>query len=216
VNHCLLSSTGNYFGTETGEIIGTEGGGDFATENSVSSYTNTNSLTGIDGISFPDLRIMPLSFAGVLNRPALKPMNFKSYENEGYQIVKRKERSTPLKCLIKANDYSDFVSVITGLYGLFQQPNEHTLTYFNDSTRTFFVKDGFTVTNVNIQASQVIAIININITETGAFKALVLIADDGRPIATDLGIYQPEVMLTKQNFNYAISYIQISSNYLYR
>jgi hypothetical protein len=180
-----LNGIGNYFGTEIGIQMGTEDGGIIVTEDSTTNFVNTNSPTGIDGISFLDLGISPLSFENALSRPGIKTMNFKSYENEGYQIVKRKERTSVLRCLVAKNSYSSFVNAIVGLYGLFTQPNEHTLNYPSDSPRPFFVRDGFTVTNVNIRSNLVTALVNINITETGKYGPLVLLTDSGDQIITD-------------------------------
>lgn len=180
-----LSSPTQFIATETGGEFDTESGDQITNESSVIALVGTGSLTGIDGISFPALGITPLSFTNSFNRPQPKPSFYKGYETEGFAISKRKERVGVLKCLIHKTNYTEFINVIQSLYNLFQQPNEHTLNYFNDKARSFFVKDGFTVTNFIVKPNFFIALININITETGKSVTQYIQNDAGQKINTD-------------------------------
>ncbi|MGN6352815.1 MAG: hypothetical protein ACTHLB_05465 [Parafilimonas sp.] len=138
---------------------------------------NISAAFGISGYSFASLGLVPLAISGQLDRPSAKPQLFKSYETEGYQITPRKERESVLTCLMLAEDYDAFKSYISALYKLFSLTQEHTLDYYNDVERPFYVRDGFKVESVNVR-DKVYGLIKINITETGIMQPSLLLTDD--------------------------------------
>lgn len=108
----------------------------------------SNAGLGIDGIAFKDLGLTVLDVTGRWNRPA--PKNFKAtfYENEGYKVSALQNREVTIKALLSGANYTQFVSYLNGLYLLFKKEGLRYITYENDMYRSFFVKDGFQVSNV--------------------------------------------------------------------
>lgn len=108
----------------------------------------SNAELGIDGIAFKDLGLTVLDVTGRWNRPA--PKNFKAtfYENEGYKVSKLQNREVTIKALLSGANYTEFIGHLNGLYLLLKKEGLRYITYGNDMYRSFFVKDGFQVSNV--------------------------------------------------------------------
>ncbi|MCH7400128.1 hypothetical protein MM236_19185 [Belliella sp. DSM 107340] len=133
-----------------------------------------NNIQGIDGFNFNNLGFFLTDFrrlgiyteaiSGLYNRPKPKQQQAYSYEKESYQITKHNSREYILKGVIQSNDYSRLVNVIKGLNALFSQVGTRILYLPEDMIRLVFCKNGFKVSEINID-STVTATIEINLTE---------------------------------------------------
>lgn len=104
---------------------------------------------GIDRVSFKSLGADQLELSGDRrNRPAPKSMDAIAYGKEPYQITKTVAPELILKLFIKQPTYADFRSKIRSLQALLAAPGLRTLSARNDKSRSFFVKDGFSVNTI--------------------------------------------------------------------
>lgn len=120
---------------------------------------------GIDNYSFKDLGLTVLSMQSGFNRPAPKSQVFTAYQNEGFQITKTAPREITIKGFINELTYTAFKSRVDKLMALFTAPGTHTISKQNDSIRTFFIKDGFTLSEIYSNSSEIYAFIDFKITE---------------------------------------------------
>jgi len=119
----------------------------------------------IDGYSWSGLGITFLELHNDLNHPAPKDNNLTAYGYEGYSIGKRGFRELIIKAIVVQDDYTAFKRVLNRLSFLLSKPNSRILRFADGTQREVFVKDGFKVTNVNVEANQVIAELELKFAE---------------------------------------------------
>lgn len=156
--------------------------------------TTTNAEYGIDGISFKDLGgTLLLSSGDRTNRPSPKTLKFTSNTAEE---IKTEAREITLKIFIDQPNSDAFKDKVNGLHVLFSAPGLRELSIPTDVDRSFFVKDGFKVSNINNQPNRMTGIVECKITE-GILSASTILP----PVAnagTDRTIFLPdnEILIT--------------------
>jgi hypothetical protein len=127
-----------------------------------------HSQFGIDGISFKNLGGVALELSGDRrNRPAPKGDQVSSYGKESYIITKTVASELTMKLFIEQPTFAAFKSKITGLYALFNSPGLRSITINNDRIRSFFVKDGFKVTNLYSLPQRFCGVVECKLTQSG-------------------------------------------------
>jgi len=143
---------------------------------------------GIDGVMFRNLGLIILDFTGHFGRPAAKDGEYTSYQNEGFKITRHSAREITMKALIVQPGYEAFKAALKGLYKLFSKEGLRYITKENDFLRDFFVKDGFAVSDVNIEAKRVVAVLEMKLTEAKAWQNWSILTDaNNNEIVTELG-----------------------------
>lgn len=126
----------------------------------------TNAKYGIDGISFADMGAWSLELSGDRwTRTAPKSDTISVYGKEAYLIAKKQAPSLSLKLGITDLTFSGLKQKVQNILALLAKPGLRTLTYNNDNLRTFFVKDGFTVTDIRTMTRLKFCVVNIKLTE---------------------------------------------------
>lgn len=169
-----------------------------------------NSNFGIDGISFQTLGLKVLDVEGRHNLASTKPQQFTAYSKEGYQITKRNAREIGLKCIILGTSLNDFSNKIKSLQKLFAKEGLRTITYRHDALRTFFVKDGFQVSDVYVEAGRVFGVLNVRCVQVGqTLDWDFLTTNSGEPILTNTGAY---IYVDNSQSNRDYNYLTDSNN----
>ncbi|WP_231489917.1 hypothetical protein [Pedobacter sp. Leaf170] len=126
----------------------------------------TNAKYGIDGISFKDMGAFSLELSGDrFNRPAPRNESITSYAKESFVIAKKDPPVLTLKLAILDPTFSGLKDKVQSLMALLAKPGLRTLNYNNDFLRSFFVKDGFTVSGIRTMGASKLCFIDIKITE---------------------------------------------------
>jgi hypothetical protein len=127
-----------------------------------------HSQFGIDGISFKNLGGIALELSGDRrNRPAPKSDQVSAYGKEGYIITKTVAPELTMRLFIEQPTFAEFKSKITALYTLFSAPGLRAITMNRDRIRSFFVKDGFKVTNLNSLPNRFCGVVECKLTQSG-------------------------------------------------
>lgn len=146
---------------------------------------------GIDGISFASLGGAMLELRGDRwNRPALKKIDTTAYGKEAYQMTRKQAPTLDLKLVIKASTFSELIGKVANLRALFNSPGLRSLTVNNDKIRSFFVKDGFTVSMIHAFTDDPFCVIDCKLTESGSARTL----QDLATMLGDLITYQGNVI----------------------
>jgi len=163
-----------------------------------------NTTYGIDGISFQALGLTIMDVEGRHNLPAPKAQLFTAYATEGYQITKRNYRELILKCVLQDSSLNGFQTRIDSLLKLFSKEGLRTITYRSDALRTFFVKDGFQVSEVYELDGKVFGVVNIRCVQVGReLDWNFLTTHTGEPILTHTGAYiYLDSVQNNRDFNY--------------
>lgn len=133
---------------------------------------------GIDGISWATLGGASLELSGDRrNRPAPKADQFSVYGREGYAVTKTISPELVLRLYIKQPNYALYREKITGLYALLSSPGLRSLTFKNDKIRSFFVKDGFTVSTIYSKPDCFLGIVEMKLTQSGVPRSLTDLVD---------------------------------------
>lgn len=120
---------------------------------------------GIDGISFKELGgVLVSSNGGQLNRTAPKSQTVSVWGKEGYAVTKTETKELDLKIFIDQPGLVDFKNKISSLSALFAAPGMRVFVPERGTPFSFFVKDGFKVTNVFSQANRMTGILECKIT----------------------------------------------------
>ncbi len=143
---------------------------------------------GIDGINFSDLGLRVLSVANSFDRPQPKQLETIAYAHEPYRIAPTGIREITVKAVIITPDYESFMAKIRGLYALLSKPGLRFITLSDGALRDFFVKDGFSVSNVRVASNMVSALVELRISEVAAHMDWGILCDNaGNPILTEFG-----------------------------
>jgi len=141
---------------------------------------------GIDGISFAALGGYQVGLSGDRrNRTAPKEAKFTAYGKEGFAITQTVAEELTLKLYIKQANYTLFRSRMAGLYALFKAPGIRNLTANNDKLRSFYVKDGFTVTNLRSRPTSFTGMVEVRLTQTGMNGTMTELVDSLGSMITD-------------------------------
>ena len=141
----------------------------------------SNAGIGIDGISFDQLGLIPISTTGQYNRAAPKSGEFTAYRNEGYKITSVGAREIEMRFALLATNYNEFASRVSAVQMLFKKEGLRYITKDNDALRTFFIKDGFKIT-IKQTDPQFVAYLDIKITEVEAYTDWSFLTDSNGPI----------------------------------
>lgn len=143
---------------------------------------------GIDGVMFRDMNCFILELSNNFNRANPRSGEATGYRYESFRVTRAGLKEMNLKLFIEASDYTEFSKTISSFYALFSKPGLRYITKQNDFLRDFFVKDGFTVTDLRIHTDQVTAILNVKLTEINAFANWSILTDSNNDeIVTELG-----------------------------
>ena len=146
----------------------------------------TSSEFGIDGVSFSSLGGAFIELSGDRrNRTAPKKMDVTAYGKEGYVVTKKEVPSLTFKLVVKQASYALLKAKIMALMALFSAPGMRNLTVNNDKIRAFFVKDGFTVTNIYAHSSSCYALVECKLTESGVGGTMINLMDSLGNLMTD-------------------------------
>lgn len=147
---------------------------------------------GIDDYSFADLGITKMLTKEQAKRPNIKQMDSTSYGFEYIAPVRRNMREFSIDFFVDHPTYEAFNSCIQNLMYLFSQPNARTLKLDDNTTREFFVKDGFKITGVRKMGSRFVGFLTIEIAEIQMLEnwntltdasGLILVDQHGQPLA---------------------------------
>lgn len=127
--------------------------------------TTTSAGVGIDNYSFSQLGIVKMLTKDQANRPASKQWETTAYGVERIGPVRRNMREFTIDFFLDHPSYNSFKSCINNLQYLFSRPNARTLRLDDNTTREFFVKDGFKVTNVRVTPYRVTAFLSLPLAE---------------------------------------------------
>lgn len=117
----------------------------------------------IDAIPFSSFGLY-LSKSEVLhNLPDLKEQFFTKYGSEGYQIVKRKNKTLDINGFITGTTLSDFQTKIKALYKLFSSSGTRNIKINDEINADCFATEGFNVRNIHLYNNLVIANITISL-----------------------------------------------------
>lgn len=123
---------------------------------STSGYT-------IDQIPFMSFGLYYSKGSGVRSLAELKEQLFTKYGSEGYQMSKRKNRTFDVNCTLIASGLSDFQDKVENLYLLFSSENMRTIIINNEIRITSFAASGFTIENIYLLDTSVVATFKINL-----------------------------------------------------
>ena len=116
-----------------------------------------------DGIPFASFGLY-LSDAKELDAlPEMKEQFFTSYATEGYQITKREANNLELNGFIIGTSLADFNSKILALYKLFASAGVRNVKLNDEVNIECFATSGFSVSDVVLYSSGVIARFNIKL-----------------------------------------------------
>lgn len=127
--------------------------------------TVQNQGVGIDGYNFNQLGLIKKFTTNQANRSATKQLDTTSYGFESIGSVKRGMREFSIEFYLKHLTIEDFNSCIQNLMYLLSRPNSRILRLDDHTTREFFVKDGFKVTNVRKNDDEITAFLTLQIAE---------------------------------------------------
>lgn len=124
--------------------------------------TGTSGYT-IDSIPMSSFGLYFSKGAGLRNLSDLKEQFFTKYGSEGYQMAKRKTRSFDFKAVLMASSLADFQSKVNALYLLFSSAGMRDIIINNEIEITCFAVEGFSIENVLLYDTGMIADFNINL-----------------------------------------------------
>lgn len=128
---------------------------------------------GINGISFASLGGAFLELKGDRwNRPAPKKIDVTAYGKEAYMSTRKEVSTLDMKLGIKAGTYAELKSKVNNLMALLAAPGMKSLTVNNDKIRSFFVKDGFIVTELRVNSDPIFCVVECKLTESGSATKL--------------------------------------------
>jgi hypothetical protein len=144
------------------------------------------------GYSFDKI---PFSYFGIYlskpeslhDLPELKEQFFTKYGSEGYQIVKRKNKTFDFNGFIIGNSLADFQDKIKALYLLFSSSGTRQVKLNNEIYVECFATEGFKVENIYLYNNMVIANIKISLICVKVLYIRELIDDDNYGILTEAG-----------------------------
>lgn len=113
-------------------------------------YSEAKNADGIDGVLFTDLGLIVLGFKTLFNRANPQEAAFTQYGKEGYKITKTDSGIIELAAMIEESDYAAFQNRITVLMDVFSNSGLRYLTLNDDALCSFFVEDGFQITQMNV------------------------------------------------------------------
>ncbi|RQO70287.1 hypothetical protein DBR43_19900 [Pedobacter sp. KBW06] len=148
---------------------------------------------GIDGISFKELGGVLVSSNGrQFNRAAPKSQTVSVWGKEGYAVTKTETNELNLKIFIDQSGLIDFKNKISSLSALFAAPGMRVFVPERGTPFSFFVKDGFKVTNVFSQANRMTGMLECKITggNVEALAPLPPIVNAGNDYTLDSAINQ--------------------------
>jgi hypothetical protein len=123
---------------------------------------------GIDDHSFTLLGGASLSLAGDrYNRPAPKSADTTVWGREAYQINKVGAKELVLRIGLKQATPQLLIAKVQALMALFSSPGLRTLSYQGYKYVSFFVKDGFTASNIHMHADTPFCVIEVKLIECG-------------------------------------------------
>jgi hypothetical protein len=138
---------------------------------------------GIDRVSFKSLAGTALELSGDRrNRTAPKSETVTAYGREGYAITNTVAPELNLRIYIKQPNYTTFRQKINNLQALLAAPGLRQLTFQNDTIRSFYVKDGFTVDTVYSKPDFFAGIVNIKLIQAGVPTILAYLTINGQPV----------------------------------
>jgi hypothetical protein len=138
---------------------------------------------GIDRVSFKSLGGTALELSGDRrNRTAPKSETVTAYGREGYAITNTVAPELNLRIYIKQPNYATFRQKINSLQALLAAPGMRQLTFQNDTIRSFYVKDGFTVDTVYSKPDFFAGIVNIKLIQAGVPTTLAYLTINGNHV----------------------------------
>lgn len=140
--------------------------------------SDTNGGVGIDNFSFAQLGLVKTLTRDQANRPASKQLESNSYGYEKITKVKRNMREFSIEFFFDHPSYNSFKDCINNLMYLLSKPNARTLRLDDNTTREFFVKDGFKVSKVRKNEDRVTGFLQLNIAEIKMLENWNLLTDN--------------------------------------
>lgn len=147
--------------------------------------SNTIGGVGIDNYSFAQLGIVKMLTKDQATRPSSKQWTATSYGVERIGVVRRNMREFTIDFFLDHPNYNSFRTCISNLKYLFSRPNARTLRLDDNTTREFFVKEGFKVTDVRITPNRVTAFLSLSISEIRILENWNLLTDGTELILVD-------------------------------
>lgn len=147
--------------------------------------SNKNTGVGIDNFSFAQLGVTKMLTKDQANRPASKQWETTAYGVERIGPVRRNMREFTIDFFLDHPNYNSFKACINNLQYLLSRPNARTLRLDDNTTREFFVKDGFKVTDVRITSNRLTAFLSLSIAEIRMLENWNKLTDSSNLILVD-------------------------------
>lgn len=117
----------------------------------------------IDSIPFLSFGLYLSKAEALHDLPELKEQQFTKYGSEGYQIVKRKNKTLDFNGFIVGSSLADFQSKIQALYKVFSSAGTRSIVLNNEVMVVCFAISGFTVDNIILYNTGMIAKFRISL-----------------------------------------------------
>lgn len=147
--------------------------------------SDTEGGVGIDNFSFAQLGLVKTLTKDQANRPTSKHIESTSYGYERKSKVKRNMREFSIEFFLDHPTYNDFNNCINNLMYLLSKPNARTLRLDDNTTREFFVKDGFTVSKVRKNEDRVTGFLQLNVAEIKMLESWNILVDNEMSVLVD-------------------------------
>ena len=113
-----------------------------------SSPASGSSANMIDSIPFLSFGLYLSKADALHDLPKTKEQHFTKYGEEGYQIVKRKNKTLEIKGFIVGTSLSDFTTKVQALYKVFSSAGTRSIVLDTTTTVSCFAVEGFKVSNI--------------------------------------------------------------------
>jgi len=139
----------------------------------------------IDAIPFSSFGLYLSKAEALHDLPELKNQQFTKYGAEGYQIVKRQNKTLDFNGFITGASLSDFQSKVSALYKLFSSSGTRNIKINDEINADCFATEGFKIDNILLYNNLMIAnftmsllCVNVNSVNELANEAGVLITNE--------------------------------------
>ena len=117
----------------------------------------------IDSIPFSSFGLYLSKAETLFNLPELKEQNFTKYGSEGYEIVKRQNKTLDFSGFITGNSITDFQNNVAALYKLFSSTGTRNIKINDEINVDCFATEGFKVDNIYLYNNLMIANFKISL-----------------------------------------------------
>ncbi len=149
--------------------------------------TGMNAYT-IDKIPFSSFGLYLSKAEALRDLPELKEQFFTKYGSEGYQIVKRRNKTLDFYGFITGTSLSDFQTKIKALYKLFSSSGTRNIKINDQINVDCFATEGFKVSGVYLYNNLVIANFTANLMAVNVNYINELADEDGVLITNEDGV----------------------------